>query len=59
MKRIKVKLGELFEVDNGRYTSTWKMFISGGILKMERQVNQDWEQLEKDLDKLMDNPLTA
>lgn len=56
MKRIEVKFGEPFEVDNGRYVSTWKMFISGGILKMERQLNQDWERLEKDVDKLMENP---
>jgi hypothetical protein len=56
IKRIEVKLGEPFEVDNGRYISTWKMFISGGVLKMERQLNQDWERLEKDVDKLMENP---
>ncbi len=56
MKRIEVKFGEQFEVDNGRYVSTWKMFISGGILKMERQLNQDWEQLEKKVDELMETP---
>lgn len=56
MKIIKVDLGEPFEIDNGRCVSTWKMTISGGVLKMERQLNCDWERLEKDVDKLMENP---
>lgn len=56
MKTIKVDFGEPFEIDNGRYISTWKMVIIGGILQLVRLLNTDWDKLENKVDEMMKEP---
>ncbi len=53
MKQIKVKVGEPFEIDNGRYISTWKMVIRDGILQLVHLHDIDWEKLESKIDVLL------